>query len=90
MRNGCSKPVTPGRVFYRYIIKVEVLTDKPMPELDLESIAVEMMEGELIGIWSIECVDILNSKQTVEAMLRNQLDTSFFDLSPTGDDMKEE
>lgn len=88
MESERSDTKAAGRSFYRYTIKVEVLAERPMPDTDLESIAIEMAEGEYSGVWSIESVETLSGRQLAEFMLKEELDPSFFELTPEGNDIK--
>jgi hypothetical protein len=75
------------RKFHKTIIKVEVLSEEPIPEgMDLQNVIAECTEGG----WSMRQFGWketeLNGKQAAKALLLQGSDPGFFQLDEKGND----
>jgi hypothetical protein len=74
------------RKFYKTIITVEVLSEKPLQYSDLSHVHYEITDGHCSGIYSNDSPKILNGKQTAKALLKQGSDPEFFCLDKNGND----
>jgi hypothetical protein len=67
-----------ARKFYRTIIEVEVLSEDPYQPNSLEDVAYDIVYGDCSGAWRVVKQKELNEQDTVEALINQGSDPSFF------------
>ncbi len=78
-----------SKKFYKTVITVEVLSESPYKETNLETIAFDIKDGECSGNVNITSEEELTSKQMVDALKNQGSDTEFFNLDEEGNDLDE-
>lgn len=83
-------PKMSKRVFYRTVFRVEVLSEEPLPRMELKDIAFQIEEGGCSGT----CVQTeerkLDGLQAAKNLLHQRSDPSFLRLTNNGHDTDEE
>lgn len=75
------------RKFYRTTFELVVLSeDKPANDLDLDALAHECYDGELVGDLHEKSVEELDGKQAAQALLAARSEPGFFQLTEEGED----
>jgi hypothetical protein len=76
------------RKFHRTVYQIEVLSEEPMPDISLNDLAYEIIDGHCSGVFSEVSSDVVNATQIV-ALLKNQgSDPEFFMLDKNGEDVE--
>lgn len=76
------------RTFYRTILQVEVLSETPYNETDLEQVAYDIRDGNQSGKVSILSANEEMNGRTAAIMLKEQVsDPEFFQLDAHGNDL---
>lgn len=75
-----------NRKFYKTTIMLEVLSERPIADMELEDIAYEITMGDMSGTYDVDDVEILNGKQMAEALIKQGSDPMFFMLTDDGED----
>ena len=79
------------RKFYRTVIHVEVLSEKPLPDgVELESVADAITTGDCSGRVTWDAEEILTGAQAAEALRVQGSDAAFFGLTDAGDEIEDE
>jgi len=77
------------RKFYKTIIKVEVLSEEPIPDtLSLEEIAREAVNGDYSFTYDRKHEQLLNGVETARELQKQGSDPSFFNLTDDGEDVE--
>lgn len=77
------------RKFYKTIITIEVLSEKPYDQTNLSEISYDVAEGACSGMVRVTSKEELTGKQVAEALKEQGSDTEFFLLDENGDDVEE-
>ena len=75
------------RTFYKTKIVVEVLSEEPYFETNLETIAMDITDGSCSGVVKIVSKKELTGKRMARALLSQGSDTEFFNLDSKGNDL---
>jgi len=75
------------RKFYKKTMKVEFLSEEPFPRLGLEGMVAEATDGSFSMNITQDTETEITGKQAARALLNHGSDPSFFQLTPTGQDM---
>lgn len=75
-----------NRKFYKTTITLEVLSERPIGNMDIEEIAQEIITGDMSGAHSVDGVEVLNGKEMAAALLKQDSDPMFFMLTDDGED----
>jgi hypothetical protein len=78
------------RKFYRTIIQVEVLSETPYNETDLEQVAYDINQGEQSGKVSIISSDEMDGKTAATKLKEQGSDPDFFMLDIHGNDIHDD
>ena len=77
------------RRFCRTVVKVEVLSEEPLPErLPLEGLAHSITEGDCSGVVSVEEAGELDGPGAAKALRAQGSDPCFFELTEDGEDIE--
>jgi hypothetical protein len=77
-----------NRKFHKRVVTLEILSEEPIPEgMDIANIIFEAQEGDYSMRECDEKDTILDGKQAAKALLQQNSDPSFFQLTPNGDDL---
>lgn len=78
------------RKFYKRVVRVEILSEDPIGEVTLETIAEQVMTGDWDGWTEWEDLQEMNGKEAAEALISHQADPEFFGLTEDGREIDEE
>ncbi len=76
------------RKFYKTIVQLEVLSERPIGDMDVEQIAFEATEGDFSMRRLPDQETVLNGKETADALGEQGSNSMFFQLTDDGDDLE--
>lgn len=77
------------RKFYKTVIIVEILSEKPNYEpVSLHSLSDDISTGDCSGSWTVKKQTVLNGKQMAKALEKQGSDPEFFNLTEKGEDIE--
>ena len=80
-----------NRNFYRTVIILEVLSEEPVGNASMSTIAHNVSEGDWSGFYRTNIQDKeLNGKETATSLINQGSDPEFFMLDEDGNDLNEE
>ena len=77
-----------NRKFHRTIVQVEILSEEPIGNYNLESLAHQITLGDWSGASAIVLQEELSGKEAAEALKMQASDPSFFNLTSEGNDLE--
>ena len=75
------------RKFYKHIVTVEIISERPAVSYDLADIAYAISEGEDSGVWNVTSSKALNGKQAAKELVKQGSDPEFFGIDENGNDV---
>jgi len=82
-----SKPKQSTRKFYKTVIRVEVLSERPFDNWsDLNTVILEITEGGCSGTVKLAEAKVLTAKQAAMGLIEQGSDPAFFRLMSNGQD----
>lgn len=66
-----------GQKFYRTVITVEVLSDRPYDPDSLEDVSYDILDGDCSGDWSVTEAQAVDSERMAELLVAQGSDPSF-------------
>lgn len=77
------------RTFYRYVYRLEMLSEEPRPALSLADIAYEIHDGGCVGSFAEEAVEEVNGYEMAQLLLEFGSEPGFFQLDEQGNEVGE-
>ena len=85
-----AKQSTPStRKFYRTVVKVVVLSESPLEEMDLDGLHFAITDGDCSGQVNYASPKVLTGPQAARALRAQGSDAGFFQLTDRGEDSDE-
>lgn len=75
------------RKFHRTLFTVEVLSEEPIPEMELKDVLHRMDADDFVGIWSREGEMELNAHQVARFLYQYGSEPEFFQLTSVGEEL---
>lgn len=75
------------RKFYKTVLQVEVLSEEPIGDMDLEQVSHEIVEGDFSGQSIVMQTKELNGKEAAAALVEQGSDPEFFMIDEEGNDI---
>ena len=80
-------PRMSDRKFHRTLFTVEVLSEEPIPEMDLKDVLHRMDVDDFVGIWNREAEMELNANQATLYLYHYGSEPGFFQLTSAGEEL---
>lgn len=77
------------RKFHKTIITIEVLSEEPYDQTDLNEVAYDITEGHHSGVVKITSKEEMTGKQAADELKKQGSDTEFFMLDENGNDIED-
>ena len=75
------------RKFHRTLFTVEVLSEEPIPEMELKDVLHRMDVDDFVGIWNREAAMELNANQVALYLYQYGSEPGFFQLTSVGEEL---
>lgn len=76
-----------ARRFYRTVFEVEVLSEEPLGDMDVESVAYAVTHGGCSGLLTRTVTEVVDGPRMAELLADHGSDPALFNLTDSGDDL---